>query len=119
MDERYLATIRDLEKVKANKGVIDIKVDDIVLIAQDKMPRQFWRLGRVLKVFTSRDNKVRAAEVKVGKTEHIIRRPVNKLYPLNLNLHQEPKSYDGNLKPKRNADVIGEFKAYVRYFLTT
>ena len=37
MDERYLATIRDLEKVKANKGVTDIKVDDIVLIAQDKM----------------------------------------------------------------------------------
>ena len=56
MDERYLATIRDLEKVKANKGVIDIKVDDIVLIAQDKMRWQFWRLGRVLKAFTSRDN---------------------------------------------------------------
>ena len=53
--------------VNALKGLLDIKVDDIVLIAQDKMPRQFWRLGRVLKVFTSRDNKVRAAEVKVGK----------------------------------------------------
>ena len=108
--KEYLATIRDLQKVKANKGVLDIKVDDIVLIAQDKMPRQFWRLGRVLKVFTSRDNKVRAAEVKVGKTEHIIRRPVNKLYPLNLNPHEEPKPYGGNLKPKRNAAVIGEFK---------
>ena len=53
--------------VNALKGLLDIKVDDIVLIAQDKMPRQFWRLGRLLKVFTSRDNKVRAAEVKVGK----------------------------------------------------
>ena len=49
--------------------MIDI---NIVLIAQDKMARIFWRLGRVLKVFTSRDNKVRTAEVKVGKTEHII-----------------------------------------------
>ena len=36
MDERYLATIRDLEKVKANKGVIDIKVDDIVLLLKIK-----------------------------------------------------------------------------------
>ena len=107
--KEYLATIRDLQKVKANKGVIVIKVD-IVLIAQDKMPRQFWRLGRVMKVFTSRDNKVRAAEVKSGKTEHIIRRPVNKLYSLNLNSHEEPKLYRGNLKTKRNADVIGEFK---------
>ena len=80
LSKEYLATIRDLQKVKANKGVIDIKVDDIVLIAQDKMPQQFWRSGRVLKVFTSRDNKVRATEVKVGKTEHIIRRPVNKLF---------------------------------------
>ena len=108
--KEYLATIRDLQKVKANKGVLDIKVEDIVLIAQDKMPRQFWRLGRVLKVFTSRDYKVRATEVKVGKTEHIIRRPVNKLYRLNLNPHEEPKPYGGNLKPKRNAAVIGEFK---------
>ena len=56
--------------VNANKGVLDIKVDDIVLIAQDKMPRQFWRLARVLKVFTSRDNKVHAAEVKAGKTTY-------------------------------------------------
>ena len=108
--KEYLATTRDLQKVNANKGVLDIKVDDIVLTAQDKMPRQFWRLGRVLKVFTSRDYKVRATEVKVGKTEHIIRRPVNKLYRLNLNPHEEPKPYGGNLKPKRNAAVIGEFK---------
>ena len=56
--------------VNALKGLLDIKVDDIVLIAQDKMPRQFWRLGRVLKVFTRRDSKVRAAEVKVGKTTY-------------------------------------------------
>ena len=90
--------------------MLDIKVDDIVLIAQDNMPRQFWRLGRVLKVFTSRDNKVRAAEVKVGKTEHIIRGTVDKLYPLNLNPHGEPKPYGGNLKPKRSAAVIGEFQ---------
>ena len=55
-----------------NKGVIDIKFDDIVLIAHGKMPRQFWRLGHVLKVFTGRDNKIRTAEVKVGKTERII-----------------------------------------------
>ena len=61
------------------------------------MPRQFWRLGRVLKVFTGRDNKIRAAEVKVGKTERIIRRPVNILYPLNLSPHEEPKPYHGNL----------------------
>ena len=108
--KEYLAIIRDLQKTNADKGVIDIKVDDIVLIAQDKMPRQFWRLGRVLEVFTSRDNKVRAAEAKVGKREHIIRRPVNNLYPLNLNPHEEPKPYGGNLKPKRNAAVIGEFK---------
>ena len=72
------------------------------------MPRQFWRLGRVLKVLNGRDNKVRASEVKVGKTEHIIRRPVKKLYPLNLNPDKELKPYSGNLKPKRNKAVIGE-----------
>ena len=45
--KEYLASICDLQKVKANKGVIDIKVDAIILIAHDKMPRQFWKLGSV------------------------------------------------------------------------
>ena len=98
VDERSFSTIRDLQKVKANKGVIDIKADDIVFIPRDKMSPQFWRLGRVLKVFTSRDDKVHATEVRVVKTEHIIRRPVNKLYLLNLNPHEEPKPCRGNLK---------------------
>ena len=79
--KEYLATIRDF----------DITIGDIVLIAHNKMPRQIWRFGHMLKVFTSRGNNVGAAEVKVGKTEHIIQRPVNKLYPLNLNPHEEQK----------------------------
>ena len=48
--KEYLATIRDLQKVKANKGVLDNKFDDIVLIAQDKMPRQsdnIWSVNRI------------------------------------------------------------------------
>ena len=36
--KEYLATVPDLQKFKANK------VDDVVLIAYDKMPQQFWRL---------------------------------------------------------------------------
>ena len=60
----------------------------------------------MLKVCTNRDDKVRAVEVKVGKTEHIIRRPINKFYPLNLNLHEEPKPYRGNLKPKRMQQLL-------------
>lgn len=38
--------------------MIDVKFYDAVLIAHDQMLQQFWRLGRVLKVFTSRDNKI-------------------------------------------------------------
>ena len=61
-------------------------------------------------VFTSRGNKVRAAQSKVEETEHIILRPVNKLHLLYLNPYEEPKPYSGNLKPERNAAVIGEYK---------
>ena len=108
--KEYLAILRDLQKTKAKKGVNDIEVDDIVLIEHDKMPRQFWRLGRVLNVIRSRDNKVRAAEVKVGKTEHVIKRPVNKLYSLNLNPHNKSKPSGDNSRVKRNAAIIGEIK---------
>lgn len=108
--KEYLAILRDLQKIKAKKGVNDIEVDDIVLIEHDKMPRQFWRLGRVLNVIRSRDNKVRAAEVKVGKTEHVIKRPVNKLYSLNLNPHNKSKPSGDNSRVKCNAAIIGEIK---------
>ena len=42
-------------------------------------------MGRVENVIPGRDGRVRGAEVKVGKTGALIRRPINRLYPLVVN----------------------------------
>ena len=57
-------------------------VNDIVLIYQEKQPRQLWRLGRIIELITSNDNEIRHEKVIVGKTKNIIDRPINCLYPL-------------------------------------
>ena len=43
---------------------------------------QGMKLGRVIEVIPGRDGRIRGAEVKVGKSGAVIRRPVNRLYPI-------------------------------------
>ena len=48
------------------------------------MPRQKWKVGRIIEPLPSKDCKVRGCKVLVGKTGQIVDRPVNKLYPIEL-----------------------------------
>ena len=43
-------------------------------------PRGKWPLGRVVKVFPGKDDRVRVVDVQVGKS--VYRRPIVKLCPL-------------------------------------
>ena len=54
-------------------------VGDIVLIHDDKLKRQQWRIGKVTRTIISADGKIRACELKVNTG--FLKRPVNKLYP--------------------------------------
>ena len=46
------------------------------------MPRQKWKVGRIIDLLPSKDHKVRGCKVLVGKTGQIVDRPVNTLYPI-------------------------------------
>ena len=61
-------------------------------IYADKTPRQQWRMGKVEKLLQGQDNVVRAAKVltvdnSLRKTR--LKRPVQKLYPLEINVRDE------------------------------
>ena len=65
----------------------EISKDDIVLIEADQYNRKNWKLGKVTKLI-----KVRDANVPVVNVEYInndkkitITRPINKVYPVELN----------------------------------
>ena len=63
---------------KWNNQQRNFAVNDIVLVLDDKSPRNFWPLGRVLEVYTNRnDGLVRSVKLKTRTTE--LTRPVNKI----------------------------------------
>ena len=55
----------------------NLRVGDIVLVAQENTPRKNWPLGRVTAVFLGRDDAVRSVEIKTANS--VLVRPVNKL----------------------------------------
>ena len=80
--KEYLDILRENQRRESARHSAVPNVNDIVIVYDEKMPRQSWRLGKIMAVITSNDGKIRGAEVKMGKTNTLIRRPVNKLYPL-------------------------------------
>ena len=55
----------------------NLRVGDIVLVAQENTPRKSWPLGRITATFLGRDGSVRSAEIKTA-TNSIVR-PIHKL----------------------------------------
>ena len=74
--KEYLPSLQIRQKW--NKSRRNFAVDDIVLVLDDKTPRNFWPLGRVLEVYTNRnDGLVRSVKLKTRTSE--LTRPVNKI----------------------------------------
>ena len=91
------------------------------------MPRSFWRLGSVKELVQGSDGQVKGVAIKLGdkgKRSNIIRRPIQKFFPLETSrVNTKPKETDTNCsmkfseeKPdavkrvKREAAVLGELK---------
>ena len=80
--KEYVTSLRSwTQKVKRTNKLIP-EVNDIVLVFDEKLPRQNWCLGRIVEIIPSTDGKVRGAKVLLGKTKMTIERPINKLYPV-------------------------------------
>ena len=72
----YLPSLQ--ERQKWNKKQRNFAVDDIVLVLDDKKPRNSWPLGRILEVYAnSRDGLVRSVRLKTSTSELV--RPINKI----------------------------------------
>ena len=74
--KEYLPSLQ--QRQKWNKERRNFAVGDIVLVLDDKTPRNSWPLGRILEVYTNRnDGLVRSVKLKTRTSE--LRRPVNKI----------------------------------------
>ena len=73
--KEYVPTLQRRQKWVREKG--SLKVNDLVLIVDEKSPRGKWLLGRILKIFPGDDQRVRVAEVKTKNSTLV--RPISKL----------------------------------------
>ena len=95
----YLRELRERHRIRTrNSRATPISVGDIIIVHEDNMPRNFWKLGRVEETITGKDGITRAAVVKVhfkdGKTK-LLKRPIQRLYPIEIqNSHVTDGSQD-------------------------
>ena len=83
----------------------------VLLVYDEKVPRHFWKIAIVTGVLPSRDSEIKGAIVRIKKTNAILKRPVNKLFPTEYTYHdtnQTDKAREQKLR--QEAAVIGEQK---------
>ena len=105
--KEYLTGIREYQKLKGEPRRT-IQIGDLVHIYGDKTPRQQWRMGKVEKLLRGRDNVVRSAEVAtVDKSLRriLIKRPIQKLYPLEVNVFDEGAADMGAVQCDRARNI--------------
>ena len=93
----YLTSFRALQRRHSVSVKRGIQKGDIVHVFEDRIPRQKWSMGKVGRVLPGRDGFIRSAELtNVNKSGNVVRvkRPIQKLYPLEVKHEQEKPSMD-------------------------
>ena len=73
---------------RCNNRIPDKQVDlEVVLISEEKLPRNRWRMGVVVELHPGKDGFVRSCKVRTltkrNKSTHIVH-PIEKLFPLEI-----------------------------------
>ena len=90
--EDYLLSLRELSrKLYQSDFSNKIKVGDIVILKDDRRPRPFWHLVRVVEIIFGNDGLIRSCRVIRKSNDTPTLHPINHLYPLELSL-----SHSGN-----------------------
>ncbi|KAK5971506.1 hypothetical protein GCK32_018151, partial [Trichostrongylus colubriformis] len=84
--QQYLSSLREMHKLTIDnkRGSSSMpKIDSVVLISDPVLPRNSWKLGRIVALPKSEAGKIREAQLKLP-SGRLIRRPINLLVPLEL-----------------------------------
>ncbi|GFV30805.1 integrase catalytic domain-containing protein [Trichonephila clavipes] len=61
----YLLNLRSVHS-STFQNASQFKINDVVLIKDDQLPRNFWKLGKILEIFPGRDGKMRACKISLS-----------------------------------------------------
>ena len=107
----YLLNLREFHKNKAKSPLRVIKNGDVVVILNDKIKRQNWKLGKIVNVYRGSDQIIRAADVKTvdqsGKPI-VLKRSIVHLFPLEVNeeSNEVQKEQDNSAKSEDPTDIL-------------
>ena len=112
----YLVDLREYHKLETKRNnVPEISEGDIVTIEdENRRNRSTWRLGKVEEVKRGQDNVIRGARIRLANG-NCIDRPIQKLYPLEINQRrideEAENSQDTEMpaeegRPQRKAAII-------------
>ena len=86
----YLVDLREFHRSKAT-GKVHIHEGDVVLVKEDNLKRNQWKMGLIEDLIRGKDGIVRGATVRLcskGKRE-LLSRPIQKLFPLELRMERK------------------------------
>ncbi|XP_065089199.1 uncharacterized protein LOC135710528 [Ochlerotatus camptorhynchus] len=83
----YLSTLQS--RAKWTKSEPNVKMGTIVLLMEDNLPVQSWRLGQIVALYPGRDDVIRVADVKTATG--VFRRSIRKLAPLPITDNDQSK----------------------------
>ncbi|GFV62815.1 integrase catalytic domain-containing protein [Trichonephila clavipes] len=96
----YLGLLKDYSKVRKEASVKD---GDIVLIGDNDVKRINWPMAKIIKSLPGKDGRIRVVEVKTPSGNFI--RPIQKLYPLEVNLPEASDFRERIQKDQKNQEI--------------
>ncbi|GBM17523.1 hypothetical protein AVEN_198026-1 [Araneus ventricosus] len=81
--KHYLLSLRSMNICPPTNVPGKFKVNDVVLVHDDRHPRNMWTMGKIIETHPGRDGKIRSCLIKTANGN--LRRPVQLLYNLEIN----------------------------------
>ena len=109
----YLIELRETHKMKTKQKMLQINEGDVVLVQDEGVKRNKWKLGKIEEVIVGDDGIARGATIRTSSKGSIgrVRRPLQKLYPLELSCcSQEKKKLDSSVDEMKSDDKDDELK---------
>lgn len=107
--KEYLVGLREVHaQHKKRSHSQQLSAGDVVVIHSDNQPRCMWKLGKVEELLTGPDGEPRAAVLRVagkGRNAKCLRRPVQRLYPLEMAPYRAQTDVAANCSSDQTSDV--------------
>ena len=81
-----------------------------MLVYDEEVPRHFWRIAIRTVVLPSRDSEIKGAIVRITKVKAVLKRPVNKLFPIENTYDNNETDKTRKQKLRCKEAAIGELK---------